>query len=198
MHRIVEQRASATPEAIAITDGSRITTYRELNQWANGLARCLAASGVTRGSLSLVRRRRGSELAAVLLAILKAGASYAWCETGSAEESDHPDFCIRRRGSLNEDEYLALNIERIVHDCTLRIGPNLPILTRGDDVACVLPDANGRPTVLVPHATIASLPRPRSLRQAWEGSVGALDLWVALMSGATLSVGAASPATAAA
>ena len=39
VHQIVEQRASATPEAIAIADGSGITTYRELNQWANALAR---------------------------------------------------------------------------------------------------------------------------------------------------------------
>ena len=69
----------------------------------------------------------------------------------------------------------------------LRLSPNLPILTRGSDVACVLRDQDGTPALLVPHATITALPQrqvPTSVR--WSGESGALDLWVALMTGATI------------
>lgn len=199
VHRVFEQWASATPEAIAIVDAPRMTTYRELNQRANSLARHLCANGLTRGSLTFVRIPRSTELAVVLLAVLKAGASYAWVEPGSADDAALPgSFCILRRTFGDEEEFLAIDIDGALRDTPSRVGPNLPVLTRGPDVACVLPDTNGRPTVLVPHATIAALPRAHADLQTWQGSAGALDLWVALMSGTTLSVGVTSPASAAA
>jgi hypothetical protein len=52
--------------------------------------------------------------------------------------------------------------------------------------------------VLVPHATIAAMPLASAQRRSWEGSVGALDLWLGLMSGATLALGVPSAVTAAA
>jgi non-ribosomal peptide synthetase component F len=199
VHRIVEQRASSTPDAAAIVDGSQRATYRDLNQRANALARQLCASGLTRGALAFVRMPRSADLAVVLLAILKAGACYAWVDRDAPDAVDLPaSFCILRHASAGEDQYLAIDIDRLLRDTTSRVGPNLPVLTRESDVACVLPDSAGRPTVFVPHATIAALPRALSLRQNWEGSPGALDLWVALMSGATLSLGVRTPATAAA
>ena len=199
VHRIVEQRASNTPDAAAIVDGSQRVTYRDLNQRANALARQLCASGLTRAALVFVRMPRSADLAVVLLAILKAGACYAWVDPDAPDAVDLPaSFCILRHASADEDQYLAIDVDRLLRDTTSRVGPNLPVLTRGSDVACVLSDNAGRPTVFVPHATIAALPRPVSLNQNWEGSPGALDLWVALMSGATLSLGVSTPATAAA
>jgi hypothetical protein len=187
------------PDAVAIVDRARVTTYRELNQIANTLARRFCESGLTRGSLALVRMARGTDLAVVLLAVLKAGASYGWVEPGSAEDLELPaSFCILRKRSSEEQQYLALDIHGALREAASRPGPNLPVLTRGAEVACVLPDVDGRPHVLVPHATIAALPRTRTHRQVWEGCAGALDLWVALMSGATLSLGVKSPAAAAA
>ena len=199
VHRIVEQRASSTPDVAAIVDGSQRATYRDLNQRANALARELCASGLPRAALAFVRMPRSADLAVVLLAILKAGACYAWLDPDAPDAVDLPaSFCVLRHASTDEDQYLAIDIDRVLRDTTSRVGPNLPVLTRGSDVACVLPDSAGRPTVFVPHATIAALPRALSLRQNWEGSAGALDLWVALMSGATLSLGVSAPATAAA
>jgi nonribosomal peptide synthetase DhbF len=199
VHRIVEQRASTMPDAMAIVDGSRVATYRELNQRANALARHLSLSGLTRGSLAFIRMPPGTDLAVVLFGILKAGACYAWMEPGSSDDIELPArLCIRRFASSHEDEYHAIDIDRALRETASRVGPNLPVLTRGPEVACVLSDRTGRPKVLVPHATIAALPRTRALLQTWEGSAGAIDLWVALMSGATLSLGVASPATAAA
>jgi non-ribosomal peptide synthetase component F len=199
VHRIIEQRASTAPDAVAIADGSRVITYRELNQRANALARHLCASGLTRGALAFVRMPRSTDLAVILLAIFKAGACYAWIDPGSRDDGELPaSFCILRDASAGEERYLAIDIDCALRDTSSRSGPNLPVLTRGADVACVLPDRAGRPNVLVPHATIAALPRARALLQTWEGSAGALDLWVGLMSGTTLSLGVTSPATAAA
>jgi hypothetical protein len=198
VHRVVEERAAGQPDAIAILDGTRPTTYRELNQRANTLARRLCECGLTRGSLALVRLPRSTDLAVVLLAVLKAGAYYAWMEPGSKDDVELPTrFCVLRGRSNGEEQYLALDIERALRETALRPGPNLPVLTRGSDVACVLGDFGDQP-LLVPHATIASLPATTAKRSDWEGSPGALDLWVGLMSGATLSVGVGSPATAAA
>jgi non-ribosomal peptide synthetase component F len=199
VHRLVEQQAARRPDAIAIAEGSRHVTYRELNQRANALARRLTDSGLTRGSLARVRMQRSADLAVVLFAVLKAGACYAWVEPGSAEDVDVlASFCIIRGVERDEERYLALDIQCALADCVGRTGPNLPVLTRGSDIACVLPDAGGRPHVLVPHATITSLQTPVTRVVPWQRGTGALELWLGLISGATMAVGIASPATVAA
>lgn len=199
VHRLIERRASIAPDAAAILDSDRMTTYRELNQIANALARRLRESGLNRGSHAVVRMPRSTELATVLLAVLKAGACYAWVEPGSAEDVGVPaSFCIDRESSGDEQQFLVLNIDSALREAASQPGPNLPVLTRGADIACALPDINGRPHVLVPHATICALPRTRTTRQAWEGCAGALDLWMGLMSGTTMALGVPSRATAAA
>lgn len=196
IHRIIEQQAARGPERVAIVDGARQVTYRELNLRANTLARRLAESGLTRGSLALVRMPRSLDLATVLLAVLKGGACYALSEPGSPADLNLPTpFCIVREQSSGDQQYLALNVDRALAESASRPGPNLPVLTRGSDVACVLPDDHGQPQILVPHATIAALlhnaPAGAADREvAWDGAAGALDLWLALMSGATMSVGA--------
>ena len=200
VHRLVEQQAAKSPDAVAIGDGARELTYRELNQRANVLARRLTESGLTRGSLARVRMPRGVDLSVVLLAVLKAGACYAWVEPGSPEDVARlPAFCVIHGTEGNDDRYLALNIQAALDASVAKSGPNLPVLTRGTDVACVLPDAQGRPHVLVPHSTITSLPQAPATRVvSWQHGAGALDLWLALMSGATMSVGVTPPATVAA
>lgn len=200
VHRLVEERAALNPDVAAILDGSQCTTYRELNARANTLARRLGESGLRRGALALVRMRRGADLAVVLLAVLKAGASYAWIEPGSAEDIELPSaFCIMRRRLTEEQSYVAIDLTLALRESVTRHGPNLPVLTRGTDVACVLRDASGRPHVVVPHSTITALPQPVAIRTAtWDSTPGALDLWLGLMAGATLSVGASPPAKAAA
>jgi non-ribosomal peptide synthetase component F len=187
------------PDAPAIVDRERVTTYCELNHRANALARRLRERGLTRGSLAIVQIPKSTDLAVVLLAVLKAGACYAWVEPGSPAGDALPaSFCIAREYSGTEQQYLALDIDSALRDAAALPAPNLPVLTRCADVACVLPDLDGHPQVLVPHATIAALPRTRTRPQAWEGCAGALDLWMALMSGATLSIGRPPRAAAAA
>ena len=199
VHRLVEQRASEKGEAAAIVAGTRAITYRELNSRGNTLARVLCESGLRRGELAIVTMPRGIDVAVVLLAVLKAGACYAWIEPGTDSDVDLPTgLCIVQRSAEQDQQFIVLDLEQALREAS-RPSPNLPVLTRASDVACVLPDARGRAHVVVPHATITALPMLQGARgAAWEGTAGALDLWVALMSGVTLSVGAAESVTAAA
>jgi non-ribosomal peptide synthetase component F len=188
IHRIIEQQAAMQPEVVALVDGSDTVTYRDLNWRANALARRLAECGLKRGGHALVRMDRGVELATVLLAILKAGAAYSWIEPGSAGDLDLPaSFCIEGRKSASEQSYLAVDIRSALAACEGRPSPNLPVLTRGSDIACVLSDSCGASQVLVPHETITAM--PATARGAgWASETGAFDLWIGLMSGETLTI----------
>ena len=176
------------PHTVALIDGAQSVTYRDLNGRANTLARRLADSGLSRGAVALVRMERGVDLATVLLAVLKAGAAYTWVEPGSPGDVDLPaSFCILKRKSGAEQRYHAVDVRTALGACAERPSPNLPILTRGSDIACALPDAAGEPQVLVAHGTITSMPTPPRTA-SWMSEPGAFDLWVGLMSGETLTL----------
>ena len=208
VHRLIEQQAARRPDAVAVVDGGagggRALTYRELNARANTLARRLKESGLARGTVAFVRLPRSPDLAVVLLAVLKAGAAYAWVEPGAPGDLDLPaSVCVADRlpagAAAGEERCTAIDISGALTACARQATPNLPVLTRGTDVACVLPDAQGRPLVLVPHDTIAALPQPSAgAAVAPATAAGALDLWAGLMSGATLSLGVDESSSAAA
>ena len=163
IHRLIEQQAAARPDTFAYFDGAQALTYRELNARANVLARALLGAGFRRGAVADVRLPRSPELVVTLLAVLKAGGGYRWT----------PDGATRLVCGVDVARVLASEAQ---------LSPNLPILTRGSEVACVMPDG-----VIVPHATIAALARhdvPRNVN--WSEGTGLLDVWVALMTGATV------------
>src|SRR5688572_16735440 len=95
IHRAIELQTATRPDGSAVAVGPRTLSYRQLNQQANALARHLITSGLVRGSVALVRMHRSPELAVVLLAVLKAGAAYAWIDPDSPQAIDLPaPFCI--------------------------------------------------------------------------------------------------------
>jgi hypothetical protein len=200
IHRVIEQQAAMRPDVIALASRTRNLTFRELNHCANAVARRLAESGLTRGAVAVVRMPRSVDLAIVLLAVLKAGAAYAWIEPGSSEDRDLPsDFCVLKGASGADQCYLAIDIHHALATCASRPSPNLPILTRGSDIACVLPDKSGKPHVIVPHATVTALPGSVAAGGGeWAVVPGAFDLWIGLMSGATMTLDVAAETTAAA
>ncbi|HEY2579905.1 MAG TPA: amino acid adenylation domain-containing protein [Streptosporangiaceae bacterium] len=69
-------RVAGAPDAIAVQDGDRRLTYRELASRASGLASRLAAAGVGRDSVVAVYGDRSAELVVGELAALLAGAAY--------------------------------------------------------------------------------------------------------------------------
>ncbi|PYC86947.1 non-ribosomal peptide synthetase, partial [Streptomyces tateyamensis] len=76
LHRIFEQRAALTPDAVAVSFGAQELTYRQLNERANQLAHRLRALGVGPESLVGVCLDRGLDLAPTLIGVLKAGGAY--------------------------------------------------------------------------------------------------------------------------
>src|SRR5688572_15639894 len=75
-HELVEEQARTRPEALAIQDGSRQITHRELDDRAERLAGRLQRAGVRPDSLVAVYLERSVEMVVALLAVWKAGAAY--------------------------------------------------------------------------------------------------------------------------
>jgi len=187
VHRIIERQSAVAGDRVAIACDDASVTYRELNQRANAVARDLISRGLRRGARAVVRMERGSDLAVALLAILKAGAAYTWID--AARHDGRWPYGI---SLLDNGVARPILLDTSLLMAASRPAPNLPIVTRAEDTACVLPQADGRAAVLVPHATIALLHgHPTPERSAWSGDATALDLWLPLMAGASVSVDAA-------
>lgn len=73
---LFEAQVVKTPERIAVGQGAAQWSYASLNRRANWYARELMALGVERGALVAVCVDRSTEMVAVLLGVLKAGAAY--------------------------------------------------------------------------------------------------------------------------
>ena len=174
IHRLIEGHVTSNGDAVAVVEGDRSCSYRELNAAANSLARRLMTSGFKRGMRADVRMSPSVDLAVVLLAILKTGGFYTW------RRAEAPLFQIP-----TVDEGSSLLVSDIQVN-GLSGGPNLPVVTRETDIACVLDRAVGEESVAVPHATIIAMaPATGCKRWSWVGEPGAFDLWAALLSGAT-------------
>jgi hypothetical protein len=91
---------------------------------------------------------------------------------------------IRPHADIRPEEYLAVSLDG--QPVETAASPNLPVMTRGSDAACVLrPFESGR--TLVPHATVAGLRgTDHSTPIAWGADDAAL-LLAALMDGRTLT-----------
>jgi non-ribosomal peptide synthetase component F len=208
IHRLVEEHAATRGGVAAIVDRDRALSYRELNHAANAVARRLMARGFRRGAHACVRMPRSAELAVVLLAVLKGGGCYTWSDPARGESECPPGLSLRpvppqprcaavgpagQSGAVpatgtTGERHLSLDVTAAIDDRT-QASPNLPVVSRGSDTACVLQDGDGAPVVLVPHATIAAL-RSRAVTHptSWRGDAGAFDLWMALMAGTTAVV----------
>nr|WP_245836121.1 non-ribosomal peptide synthetase [Mycobacterium rhizamassiliense] len=67
---------SADPEAVAVIDGARTLSYRELDEWSTRLARALIEAGVGPERSVGVAMDRSAELVAAWWAVMKAGGAY--------------------------------------------------------------------------------------------------------------------------
>jgi amino acid adenylation domain-containing protein/non-ribosomal peptide synthase protein (TIGR01720 family) len=74
--RMFEERAAATPDAVAVEDASTSLTYRQLDARADRLARVLTSYGAGPGRIVAFSLPRSADLAVAVLAVLKAGAAY--------------------------------------------------------------------------------------------------------------------------
>ena len=76
MPELFAAHVAHSPEAVAISDGQRSWTYRELEEAANRLAHLLAAHGAGPGQSVALLFSRSAEAIVAILAVLKTGAAY--------------------------------------------------------------------------------------------------------------------------
>lgn len=76
LHKLFEEQADRTPEAVAVIFENSQLTYRELNSRANQLAHYLRALAVGPGTFIGVFMDRSLEMVVALYAVLKAGGAY--------------------------------------------------------------------------------------------------------------------------
>jgi amino acid adenylation domain-containing protein len=76
VHRLFEEQAEKTPDAVAVMCGGQSITYADLNRRANQLARFLVKRGVKADKLVGISLPRSIDMVAALLAVMKAGGAY--------------------------------------------------------------------------------------------------------------------------
>ncbi|MDQ3982267.1 MAG: AMP-binding protein, partial [Actinomycetota bacterium] len=94
LHDVIDERAAATPGAVAVVGGGIEMTYEELRRRSNALARELLAKGVTAEEPVVICLDRSPHAVIALLATLKAGGVYVPFDPG------HPS---RRLGLMLDD-----------------------------------------------------------------------------------------------
>ncbi|MEU1516137.1 amino acid adenylation domain-containing protein [Streptomyces sp. NPDC005811] len=125
--------AAASPDAVALCDGTTELTYRDLDERSARIAAGLLAHGVRRGDRVGVCLERTAELVVTLLGVVRAGAAYVPTD---------PAYPAERLAHTVEDAGLRLVVTR------------LPEFPRGDGTVLATPDA------LAATAVPAELPGP--------------------------------------
>ncbi len=113
------EHAARTPEAVAVSAGERLLTYRELDERSDLLADRLTALGVGPEDPVGVFLERSPELIVAVLAVLKAGAAYV--PLHEAYPHDRLRWVLRDAGVrvLVTDGGPAAR--RLEHDCTVLV-----------------------------------------------------------------------------
>jgi amino acid adenylation domain-containing protein len=86
IHRLFEEQAARTPDAVAVAFGDEALTYAALNARANRLARHLVRLGVGPETRVAILLERSPGLVAAILAVLKAGGAYVPLDPGYPPE----------------------------------------------------------------------------------------------------------------
>ncbi|WJV68744.1 amino acid adenylation domain-containing protein [Pectobacteriaceae bacterium CE70] len=76
IHQLLDQQASLMPDRIAVIEGSRRRSYRQLSEESNRIASALQRQGVTSGDVVALYASRSINFLTVMLGIFKAGAVY--------------------------------------------------------------------------------------------------------------------------
>ncbi|WP_256758213.1 non-ribosomal peptide synthetase [Cohnella sp. WQ 127256] len=99
IHKLFEEQAEKTPDAVAVSYEDSRMTYGELNARANQLARTLILQGVQADQLVGIMAERSIEMIVAILAILKAGGAYVPID---------PDYPPERIAYMLEDSGVEL------------------------------------------------------------------------------------------
>ena len=170
LHELFEHAAQKYSWQIALVCGDARITYDELNKLANRIARGLVQQGVTSRDIVGVALDRSIDLVAVLLAVLKTGATYVPID---------PAFPAERRNQMMDDacpkllitdrnmpeafeswRSVCLSADEILKIVGLNMNNNLDLMVGSDELAYVMytSGSTGRPKgVEVSQASVANL-----------------------------------------
>lgn len=76
LHQLFQKQAQLVPQNIAVVDGEKQYTYREIDQLSNGVASYLLSQDVIKGDIVGILTERSAYTIIGILGILKAGAAY--------------------------------------------------------------------------------------------------------------------------
>ncbi|WP_370218919.1 amino acid adenylation domain-containing protein [Kitasatospora sp. GAS1066B] len=168
IHSLIEERCERDPDAIALTYGESVLTYRQVNERANQLAHHLRDQGVTPDTLIAVCLDRSPDLICALLGILKAGAAFVPLD---------PDYPTDRITYMIEDTATPLVITHSTH--AERLPSGTPLLLVDQDWPTAAATSNPAPIATPDHLayliyTSGSTGRPKGVQLDHRGVVNYL------------------------
>ncbi|MEU9853530.1 amino acid adenylation domain-containing protein [Streptomyces sp. NPDC047974] len=192
LHRLFDERAAATPDSVAVSDGVRRLTFAELAARANRLAHHLVAAGVRPGTLTGVRLGRGVDAMVALLAVLKAGGAFVPLDPEHPEqrltmmlEDAAAPVLITDSAAIGEGPWTTVRLDADA-DALARHPATAPAATAGpDDLAYVVytSGSTGRPKgVMVSHRNALHMMR------AWDARYDLTGLRARSLSVSSLAV----------
>nr|8GLC_A Chain A, Non-ribosomal peptide synthetase [Actinoplanes]8GLC_B Chain B, Non-ribosomal peptide synthetase [Actinoplanes] len=201
-----------TPDAVAVVDGDRVLTYRQLDELAGRLSGRLISRGVRRGDRVAVMMDRSADLLVALLAVWKAGAAYV--PVDAAYPARRVAFMVADSGaslmvcSVATRDGVPEGIESIVVDAATDEGAcdASAVTVRPGDLAYVMytSGSTGTPKgVAVPHRSLAELvgnsgwamePGEAVLMHApYAFDASMFEIWVPLVWGARVVIAGPGP-----
>jgi amino acid adenylation domain-containing protein len=177
VHELFEQQAQRTPSAPAISCAERITSYAELDAWAERLADPLRALGAGPGRFVALCLERSPEMVAAVLATLKTAAACVPLDPDSPHErlrvllaDTRPALLLTKAHALDRLRRLdpAVTCLAVDDGCAVAAGSGLNEKTTGAVADGVLAyviytsGSSGRPKgVMIEHRAICNTLRWR-------------------------------------
>jgi amino acid adenylation domain-containing protein len=196
LHRWIEEKARAIPEAVAVVSADRALSYGELDRRAGDLARRLSDRGAGPGALVAVCLERSELLPVALLAVLKSGSAYL------PLDPEHP-AAWRQRVLQDAGAALLVREGLCIEELRPGAGGPRPRSPGPEDLAYVIytSGSTGAPKgVEIPHAAISGF-LAALLAEGWIGpgdrllavttptfDIAALELFLPLAAGGCVLV----------
>ncbi|KAK1184579.1 AMP-binding protein, partial [Streptomyces sp. NBS 14/10] len=153
---LFEKQAARTPEHTALIHDNHTLTYRQLNERADQLARCLILRGVGPERIVAVKLPRSVELVVALYAIHKAGAAYVPIDPSYPQ--DRIDYLLEDAEPvlvIDERTYDSLSTQQV--PATVRLPSPGETDPRSPAYVIYTSGSTGRPKgVVVPHSGIVN------------------------------------------
>jgi len=200
------RQVNRTPDAVAVVDGDRVLTYRQLDELASRFSRRLTGRGVGYGDQVAVMMDRSADLVMTLLAVWKAGAAYV--PVDAAYPAQRVAFMVADSGaslmvcSAATRGGVPEGIDSIfVTDEGTNDGPAITVRPGGLAYVMYTSGSTGTPKgVAVPHRSVAELagnsgwaaePGDAVLMHApYAFDASLFEIWVPLVSGARVVIAA--------